>query len=362
MMRYRVPAPTVVIVDDQGTGRLVLAEIVRGIDSRINVVSFADPVEALEYVRCQPADLVLTDYLMPRLDGIETTRALRKLYPVEQLPVVMTTIVHSRELLYRAFDAGVSDYLLRPIDPAECRMRCENLLRARSHFQIQQRHIESLASRLDKVKDELRLSEDSALERLIIFNQLHDQQSAKCQHDVALYAGFIASALGCSEEEVELLRVAASVHDIGELALPSGCWTHPGSLSHEQLACLRRHTIVGHDLLASVSSRLMQTAAEIALNHHERLDGSGYPRGLPGKEIPFMARIVAVADVFSALVSVRPYRNAMSPECALACMCEQMRDKLDADAIGVLVNSIEDVCALSPALASGKMAAGIRHG
>ena len=362
MLRYRLPMPTVVIVDDQGTGRLVLAEIVRGIDHRINVVSFGEATEALEYVRCRPVDLFLTDYLMPRLDGIETTRALRRLHPPHELPIVMTTVVHSRELVYRAFEAGVSDYLLRPIDPVECKLRCQNLLTARSQFLIQQRHVESLARRLDKVKDELRSSEDAALGRLVALNRLHDQESVKCQTDVAMYAAFIAGRLGCSGEEVELIRVAASVHDIGELALPSSLWSHADPLNEDQSAEMRRHTVVGHELLASVSSRLLQTAAEIALNHHERLDGSGYPRGISGNAIPFMARIVAVADVFNALISIRPHRQAMSLEKALTFLRDEMSGKLDREAINVLSNSVADVCALRTATSAQSGVPVIRHG
>ncbi len=368
MRRYRVPTPTVVIVDDQSTGRMVLAEILRRIHPRLNLVPFADPLEAIEFVRSRPVDLVLTDYLMPRLDGIEITRALRKLRPPAELPIVMTTVVHKRNLIYRAFDAGVTDYLLRPIDPVECRVRCENLLRVRSHFLAQNRHIELLATRLDAIKDELRLSEDGALERLVALNRLHDRESARCQQHVATYAGYIARGLGCAEPEVALLCVAASVHDIGELALPSDLWNHPDPLSPAQFARLRRHTTLGHELLAGVSSRLLNTAAEIALNHHERLDGTGYPHGLAGNAIPLMARIVAVADVFNALVSPRQYKKAMSCEQALTCMQQELPGKFDPDAMEVLASGIDELTALGRGMAATRVCvansgfSGIRHG
>lgn len=368
MRRYRVSTPTVVILDDQSTGRMVLAEILRGIHPQLNLVLFADPLEALEFIRSRPVDLVLTDYLMPRLDGIEITRALRKLHPPAELPIVMTTVVHKRNLIYRAFDAGVTDYLLRPIDPVECRIRCENLLRVRSHFVAQNRHVELLAARLEAIKDQLRISEDGALERLVALSRLHDRESARCQQDVASYAGHIASGLGCAEPEVALLRVAASVHDIGELALPSDLWNHPHPLSTAQCQRLQRHTILGHDLLASVTSRLLNTAAEIALSHHERLDGSGYPHGLAGNSIPLMARIVAVADVFNALISPRHHKHAMSPERALTFMQQEMSGKFDLDAMEVLSASIDKLTALrpagavSPAWVASSSFSGIRHG
>ncbi|MDO9217399.1 MAG: response regulator [Lacisediminimonas sp.] len=369
MRRYRVPTPTVVIVDDQSTGRMVLAEILRGIHPRLNLVPFADPLEALEFVRSRPVDLVLTDYLMPRLDGIEITRALRKLRSPAELPIVMTTVVQKRDLIYRAFDAGVTDYLLRPIDPVECRIRCENLLRVRSHFLAQNRHIELLSTRLEAVKGELRLSEDGALERLVALNRLHDRESAaRCQQDVASFAGHIARGLGCAEAEVALLCVAASVHDIGELALPSDLWSHPNPLTPSQSERLRRHTILGHGLLAGDSSRLLNTAAEIALNHHERLDGTGYPHGLAGNAIPLMARIVAVADVFNALISPRQYKKAMSCEQALAFMQQEMHAKFDPDAMDVLAGAIDELTSLrqgraaSPSGVGNSSFAGIRHG
>jgi two-component system response regulator RpfG len=305
---------------------------------------------------------------MPRLDGIEVTRALRKLRSPAELPVVMTTVVQKRNLIYRAFEAGVTDYLLRPIDPVECRIRCENLLRVRTHFLAQNRHIELLSTRLEVIKDALRMSEDGALERLVALNRLHDRESARCQQDVASFAGHIARGLGCAEAEVALLRVAASVHDIGELALPSDLWSHPNPLTPSQSERLRQHTVLGHGLLAGDSSRLLNTAAEIALNHHERLDGTGYPHGLAGNAIPLMARIVAVADVFNALISPRQYKKAMSHEQALAFMQREMPAKLDPDAMEVLAGTIDAIPALSrgfaaaPACVGTSGFTGIRHG
>lgn len=354
----RLPPPTIMLVDDQRTGRVVLAEIVRGLDPRVNVVSFDDPEKVLEFVRGSPVDLLITDYLMPGMDGIELTRKLRKLHSQDELPIVMTTVARTRDVLYRAFDAGVSDFLLRPVDPLECRLRCEALLKQRSRHLATVRHVDALSARLERIRAELNLAEEGWLQRLSEFRAQPAGEQASSER-VASYAGLIATRMGCAPPEVELLQMASSVHDIGALGLPLPLLAEDVEFSREQRCQLQRHTVLGHRLLSGSASRLLGIAADIALHHHERLDGTGYPRGLKGAQISFMARIVAVADVFNALVSPRCYRHAMSPASALDCLRTDMRAKLDQDAVGALADATQ---ALSPAgLVAGRPGKGNRH-
>lgn len=339
MTKYRVPSPTVVIIDDQSTGRMVLTEILRLVNPLIRVVPFGNPVEAIEYIHQADVDMVVTDYMMPRLDGLQTTRELRQRYAADELPVVMTTIVPSRELLYRAFEAGVSEYLVRPLDPIECRLRFEKMLEIRNHFIEGRRHIESLDQRLELALANSHDAQDRGVQRLLDFDRAYDHEVGRGEQDVAFYSCLIARQLGCSDDEVHLLRTAASLHDIGMMALPTSLWAQPGEFSVEQAAQMRRHPSLGHDLLAEGASPQALLAAELALNHHERLDGSGYPRGLRDAQIPIMSRVVAVADVFNALVSVRHHRRGLQCEEALGLMRREMVGKLDSDVMKALANS-----------------------
>ena len=340
MMRYRTASPSVVIIDDQSTGRMVLSEIMRVVDPRINVRAFSDPSEAIEYVRSFAVDLVVTDYMMPRLNGVQTTRELRKLYSAEQLPIVMTTIVHSRELLYRAFEAGISDYLLRPLDPVECRLRFENLLSLRSHFLAASRKAELLTGQVEQLRSEVHELGVAFFRRLAGLVAVNAMEFNEPANDVPIYAALIGRAMGESDDEVNLLRCAAALHDVGELALPAP-WRHvAGPLSQEHRMQMQRHTTIGHELLSYSSAEVVRAAAEIALHHHERLDGSGYPQGLCGTAIPRRARIVAVADVFNALLSARPWRPPFDASQALNTL-SGMRAQLDSQAIDALWASLE---------------------
>ncbi|MDB5796289.1 MAG: divalent ion tolerance protein CutA [Paucimonas sp.] len=336
MLRYRSPTPNVVIIDDQSTGRMVLSEVIKSIDRRINTVMLADPEEAIEYVRNMPVDLVLTDYRMPRMNGIETTRALREMYPATQLPIIMTTVIHRREILYQAFNAGVSDYLLRPVDPMECRMRCENLLRQRGHVAMFERQMEALTGRVEQISSDLQCSEEESLHRLTSLIRLINPEAAARQRAVASYAAALVGELGGASQDARAMEIAACVHDIGELALPPGLCDAARLLDEAERTQVRRHPGLGHEMLRGGSSRVLQAAAEIALGHHERFDGSGYPRAACGSQIPLNARIVAVADVFHALTSPRHYRPARSLHQALASMCGELYGQFDPDVLQAL--------------------------
>ncbi len=340
LMKYRVPTSTIVIIDDQSTGRMVLTEIIRVVNPRIKVVASGNPAEAIEYVRRFPVSMVVTDFMMPRMDGVQTTRELRRYFSADELPIVMTTIVHSRDLLYRAFEAGASEYLLRPVDPIECRLRFEYLLARRQSHMAQKEQIKCL-KRLEEQQPRQAHSDDDLMRRIAAYHTHYDLGSGRSQQNVPIYATLLARVLGCNEAELDLLNTASSVHDIGEMALPADLWGSELEFSSEQQIRVQQHTHIGHDLLADSHSPVMQCAAEIALNHHERADGSGYPRGLCGKEVSSFARIVSVADVFNALVSERPHRPAMRCSDAVSHLCNELKQQFDPEVLQALKASVD---------------------
>jgi two-component system response regulator RpfG len=354
LKNFRTASPTVLVLDDQSTGRLVLAEVVKGLDKKINIMMFSDPLEAIEYARTMPVDLVLTDYKMPVLDGIETIRRLRTMYPYEQLPIVMTTVVSTREVLYRAFEAGATDYLIRPVDPIECRVRCQNLLSQRQQYVVNSKHARMLEDRIEQVKRDLRLREMDTLFRLAGAADRRDAVTGSHLKRMARYSGLIARGMGLSEDEIEEIEMAAPMHDIGKIGIPDAIMQKKGRLTAEEVAIMQTHAQIGYEILKGSPSRFLQAAAVIAQNHHEKFDGTGYPFGLKNNNIPLMARIVALADVFDALTSERPYKEAWEWQKAVDYIIEQKGTHFDPELVDVFLTHIDEARAIQQALADVK--------
>ncbi len=340
--QYRAANPTVLVLDDQSTGRLVLAEVIKSIDKKINIMMFSDATEAIEYARGATVDLVLTDYKMPGLDGIETIRQLRRIYSYQQLPIVMTTVVNNREVLYRAFEAGASDYLIRPVDPTECRVRCQNLLNLRQQYVANTKHARMLEERIEEVKRDLRLREMDTLFRLAGAADRRDAVTGAHLKRMAKYSALIARGIGLDEEQIEAIELAAPMHDIGKIGIPDAILQKEGQLTAEEIVIMKTHPLIGYEILKGSPSRFLQAAAIIAHSHHEKFDGTGYPSGLHGKEIPVEARIVALADVFDALTSERPYKPAWEWDAAVDYIVEQKARHFDPELVEVFLRRLNE--------------------
>lgn len=327
----------VVVIDDQSTGRLILSEIVRSVDPSIDVISFADPLEALEHASTHAFDMVLTDYKMPTLDGIETVRRLRKMVSYEEVPIVIVTIVGDLDIRRQALEAGATDFLTRPIDRIECRTRIKNLLALRRHQILNQQRRQLLENKVNEVTKELRLREIETLLRLARAAEQRDKTTGQHVTRMAKYSALLAQAHGLPEAMVEMIEMTAPMHDIGKVGIPDDILLSPRKLTVEEFEVMKTHTSKGYELLKDSASTYVQMAAQIALNHHEKFDGSGYPAGLSGHAIPLVARIVAIADVFDALTSVRPYKKAWSIEETCAYLIKEKGRHFDPELVDLFI-------------------------
>jgi two-component system response regulator RpfG len=337
---------SVLIVDDQSTGRIVLSEIMRSLDASLEVVTFADPIEAIEYARKHPVDMVLTDYKMPNMDGIEAIRRLRRIFGYEDVPIVCITVVNDRDVRYRALEAGATDFLIRPIDRLECGARCRNLLSLRRHEILKKNRTRILEQKIDEATRELRRREVDTLFRLAKAAEQRDKVTGLHLVRMAKYSALIARGAGLSGTEQEAIELAAPMHDIGKIGIPDRILQNPGKLAGEDLRIMQAHARIGYDMLKDSSSGYLQMAAVIALGHHEKFDGTGYPTGLKGEHIPLEARIVAIADVYDALTSVRPYKPAWPVADALVYMEQQAGQHFDPRLVEMLARNREDVLAI----------------
>ncbi len=307
----------VVIVDDRGTARSLLEGLARTLEPGVIVESYADPQDALAQMQLSTPDLIITDYRMPGMDGIEFTRRIRSERRLADVPIIIVTVVEDRQIRYQALENGATDFLTRPIDPQECRARCLNLLALRRSQKMVTDRALWLEEQVMQATREVRTRERETLLKLAKAGEYRDEETGNHIFRMAKYARLIAEELKLTAMECDEIEAAAPMHDIGKIGIPDVILLKPGRHTPEEQEIMRRHPLIGHEILADSPSRYLQMGAVIALGHHEKFDGSGYPQGLAGEDIPLPARIVAVADVFDALTSHRPYKRAWSFQDAL---------------------------------------------
>jgi two-component system response regulator RpfG len=306
----RAQRNTVLIIDDLFSSRLLIAEIVRQIDPKLNLELFDTPSRALEYARQNRVDMVLTDFKLPEFDGIELVKQIRGLGHCVDIPIVVITVVDDRQIRYNALEAGATDFLIKPLDEHETRARCANLLELRRHKIVLSDQARVLQYQVDKSVAEIHERELETLSKLAKAGEFRDKTTGNHLSRMAKYSGLIAQHLGLGAETVHVIEVAAPMHDIGKIGIPDSVLIKRGPLSPAEQEIMRTHPRIGYDILKGSPSKYLSMGSIIALGHHEKYDGTGYPNGLHGDDIPIVARVVAVADVFDALVSERPYKHA----------------------------------------------------
>ena len=302
----------VLIVDDESTGRTILSKIIQQVEDDIGVEAFDNPQGALNWLDDNHPDLIITDYRMPEMNGIEFIKKIRDRPGMQDIPIVVITVVSERSVRYDALEAGATAFLTRPIDQIECRTSCHNLLKLHEQQSIIQDRADWLARQVEVATQQVVLREKETLLRLAKAGEYRDEETGNHVVRMAKYSRQIAEALGLSEAECDEIEYAAPMHDIGKIGIHDDVLLKPGKLEPQEWLTMQQHTTIGHAILSNSQSRYIQTGSIIALNHHEKFDGTGYPHGIAGTDIPLVARIVAVADVYDALVSRRPYKEPWS--------------------------------------------------
>ena len=334
---------TILIIDDQLTSRQILQQLVSTIESSNTVDAFANPVKALEWSSTNPVDLILVDYKMPEMNGVEFIRKFRSHPASSHVPVIMVTSIEDKDVRYEALEAGATDFLMKPVDHHECRARCNNLLIQHQQYKIISDRSRWLERRVSEATSEIRLRERETLLRLARAGEYRDEETGNHVIRMAKYSRVIAEQLGFSKEESDVIEMAAPMHDIGKIGIRDDILLKPGKLTAEEFETMKQHTIIGHDILKDSPSKFLQMGGIIALGHHEKFDGTGYPYGKKGDEIPVEARIVAIADVYDALVSERPYKNAWSTEAAIDYMRTHSGKHFDPDCFNAFVEQLDTV-------------------
>jgi putative two-component system response regulator len=308
----------VLVVDDLPANLLLLTVLLQEWGCR-DVIGTTKPTEVVELCRQREPDVVLLDLRMPELDGFQVLELLKPwTEKTPATPVVVITADASSEAGERALAAGARDFLTKPFSHREVVLRVGNLLETRkAHLELE-RHRDSLERRVVERTHELERARLDALDRLALAGEYRDDSTQQHAQRVGRTAAQVARSLGESGRGVATLRRAATLHDIGKIGIPDSILLKPGRLSDAEFEVMKKHAVIGWQILGGSGSELLQDSAQIAISHHERWDGGGYPKGLSGEQIPLVGRIVAIADVFDAMTHDRPYKPASGTVEALA--------------------------------------------
>ena len=279
--------PRLLLVDDEPTNLQVLRHVLQA-DYRLLFAT--DGARALQVAREQLPQLILLDIMMPGMDGYAVCRALKADPATAGIPVIFITALNDSQDETAGFDVGGVDYLTKPVSPPVVRAR------VRTHLSLVR-------------MDELRETRLQIVQRLGRAAEYKDNETGLHVIRMSHFSQLLALAAGCSPAWAEDLLNAAPMHDVGKIGIPDAVLRKPGPLDADEWATMRRHPEIGAEIIGEHPSGVLQLAREIALAHHEKWDGSGYPRGLAGEAIPLSARIVAIADVFDALTTRRPYKE-----------------------------------------------------
>jgi putative two-component system response regulator len=347
----------VLVIDDDDGIRKITQMLVEGLGHQVEPAR--DGIEGLAKLQLG-IDLVLLDVVMPGLDGFDVCRRIRQDPAGRDVPVIMVTTLGTREHRLHAVEAGANDFIAKPVDETELRVRATSLLKmkeAQDEVKRYQLHLEemihertaSLRTALEQMAEAQRLAYQAQLEtveRLAILAEYKDKVTARHIQRMSEYSAVIARGLKLPPAEVELILHASRMHDVGKIAVPEAILRKPSSLDPHEWTVMRQHSTIGSRILDNSSSEILQAGRVIALHHHERWDGAGYPNGLAGSDIPLRGRICAVADVFDAVTSERPYKPAFPNEEALQLLREGRGKHFDPRVVDVFFECLEEILAI----------------
>jgi putative two-component system response regulator len=296
---------TILIVDDNPLGREALGDV---LEPEGYIVAFAadGPEALLKASELQP-DVVLLDVMMPGMDGYEVCRRLRSDERLAEMPVLMVTALDDRTSRLRGIEAGADDFISKPFDRIEMRARMRTITRLNRYRKLREEHI-----RLEQAYDELQQTHEATLSGWVRALDLRDKETEGHSERVVELAIRLARAAGIEGDDLVHMRRGALLHDIGKLGVPDAILLKPGSLTYEEWIIMHRHPVYAYEWLSPIP--YLRMTVDIPYCHHEKWDGTGYPRGLQGEQIPLAARLFAPVDVWDALRSDRPYREAWPKE------------------------------------------------
>ena len=332
----------ILVVDDE-RANVALLEKILATKGYSNVVSTQDPEQALPLYLQHKSDLILLDINMPVLDGYGVMEQFRNQIKGRLPPILVLTAQHMQSFRQRALDSGAIDYVTKPFNVEELLSRVHNLLEVQMAHKYMRHQNEILEQKVQARTQELYKTRLEIVRRLVRAAEYRDEETGLHIIRMSKIAVVIAKAAGMDDAQCALLLNAAPMHDIGKIGIPDKILLKPGKLEAAEWKIMKTHAQIGADILSGDNSALMQMAHDIALTHHEKWNGKGYPNKLKGEAIPLVGRVTALADVFDALTSTRPYKKSWSVDDAIQLIKEESGQHFDPMLVECMLNNMDEI-------------------
>jgi putative two-component system response regulator len=347
--------PRVMVVDDEILNRKLIAAILK--PQGYEVILCKDGEECLAKANEYPPDLILLDIMMPGMNGFQVVTELKLKEKFALVPVVMVTALQDVNDRVRALEVGADDFLTKPVDRLELQARVRSLLKVKAYNdhmvnyrqelerEVQRRtlEIQETNEKLAKAHEKLRGASLETIFRLSRAAEFKDEDTGAHIISMSRISARLADRMGLSAQTVESILYASPMHDIGKIGIPDRILLKNGPLTDEEWSVMRLHTVYGGKILENSDIGFLRLGEVIAATHHEKFDGSGYPQRLAGRNIPLAGRIVAVADVFDALMSRRPYKPAFTADHAISIIKEGRGRHFDPDVVDAFIDDIAEI-------------------
>lgn len=340
--------PRVLAVDDESRNLRLMEAMLLPLGYEVFLAKSGE--EALDIIRKTPPDVVLLDIMMPGVNGFEVARRMKADEETRFIPIIMVTALKEVEDRVKALEVGADDFLTKPVEKVEVKARVASSLKIKAyndHMRSYQKELESEIARrtkeLQKAYKQIQNSSLDTIHRLSKAAEYKDEHTGDHIQRMSHYSMVIARELGLGKKVLDSILYAAPMHDIGKIGIPDRILLKPRRLEPDEWEIMKKHTIIGAQILQGSEVGFIKLAEVIALNHHERWDGNGYPRGISGKRIPLVGRICAVADVFDALTSRRPYKEPISVEDSFSIIREGTGIRFDPKVVDAFVRAKKDI-------------------
>jgi response regulator RpfG family c-di-GMP phosphodiesterase len=330
----------IISIDDNKTNLLIIESYAKTLSLKID--SFLEPKEALISSNNTEYDLVIVDYMMPEMNGLEFIQEFRKIN--SETPIIMLTAVgDDMQLQIKALEYGANDFLSKPINAPAFKARIINNLKLRKSQLLLKDKALLLQDEVDKAVFRLIESEQETLQILGKTAEYKDPETNAHTQRVSHYCKLLAAAYGLDEKLQDIIFYASPFHDIGKIGIPDRILLKPAKLDEDEYSIMKKHSQIGYEILKGSKSKYLKAGGVIAYNHHEKYDGTGYPNGLKGENIPIFGRITAIADVFDALTSNRPYKKAWTIDEAFNLLTEEKNKHFDPFLVDLFIENKEQV-------------------
>jgi putative two-component system response regulator len=340
--------PVILVVDDQLQNvELLEAQLV---PLGYEIIRAANGKDALTIITGNEIDLMLLDIMMPGMDGFEVIRRVRQGTKTRLLPIILVTALRETEDRIKGIEAGCDDFISKPVDKMELFARVRSLLKVKDYNDLMLNYRKELESevtarteQLKKALERIKTASLDTIYRLSVASEYKDKDTGAHIKRMSRYSVAVARRMGLDENTIETILYSAPMHDLGKIGIPDQILMKPAILDPAEWKIMKMHTVIGAKILQGSDAEFIKSGESIALSHHEKWDGSGYPNGVKGQEIPIAGRIVAIADVFDALTSKRPYKEPFTIEKSLAIVKEGRGTHFDPDVVDAFFDIQEEI-------------------